>query len=108
MSVDKDILGIREELRQINLTLFQQGVEMRTIKDNLHAMERAFPDGAESHRNAHQALIDAANEEKEFYRMLKHEAAKKGLAGMWYVFCVLCGLAAIGIAVKMGVDWRNW
>jgi hypothetical protein len=105
--VNQDIVQLKEDIRQINITLFQQGVSIRTMSDQLHAVELAFPDGTQSHRSAHQAMIDAAEEEKAFYRMLRHEAAKKGLAGLWYVFCTLFGLAIIGFAVKMGINWRD-
>ncbi len=60
----------------------------------------AFPDGTQSHRAAHQAMIDAAKQEAEFWRSLKVEMAKKSI---WGILQILSILLIAGIAAKFGL-----
>lgn len=60
----------------------------------------AFPDGAEAHRAAHQAMIDAAKAETEFWRGLKADIAKKSI---WGILQILLILLAAGLAAKFGM-----
>lgn len=68
-------------------------------------MSRAFPDGdPESHRDYHQAKIDAAVAEKEFYQSLKMKLAEAGALGALklVLWLLMMGLGA-AIAGKFGV-----
>ena len=60
----------------------------------------AFPDGADAHRLAHQAMIDAAKSEAEFWKGLKLEIAKKSI---WGILQVLLILTLAGVAAKFGL-----
>lgn len=60
----------------------------------------AFPDGPQKHREAHQAMIDAANQEAEFWRTLKIKMAEKSI---WGILQLLIFLVAAGIAAKFGL-----
>lgn len=60
----------------------------------------AFPDGADSHRLAHQAMIDAAKSEKEFWQGLKADIAKKSI---WGILQILIILTVAGVAAKFGL-----
>lgn len=60
----------------------------------------AFPDGAPAHCAAHQAMIDAAKQEAEFWRGLKIEIAKKSI---WGILHILTILVLAGLAAKLGV-----
>lgn len=60
----------------------------------------AFPDGTAAHRLAHQAMIDAANAEKEFWNGLKADIAKKSI---WGILQILTVLLIAGIAAKLGL-----
>lgn len=59
----------------------------------------AFPDGPTAHRLAHQAMIDAAKQEAEFWRGLKVEIAKKSI---WGILQILSILVLGGLAAKFG------
>lgn len=75
--------------------------EQARIKDLLDQLKvDAFPDGAEAHRAAHQAMIDAAKQEAEFWRGLKVEIAKKSI---WGILQILVILVAAGVAAKLGL-----
>lgn len=63
-------------------------------------VHEAFPDGAAAHRIAHQAMIDAANSEADFWRGLKLEIAKKSI---WGVLQILLILTIAGVAAKFGL-----
>ena len=54
--------------------------ESERLKTLIKQLEKdAFPDGAAAHRLAHQAMIDAAVAEKEFWNGLKADIAKKSI-----------------------------
>ena len=66
---------------------------------------QAFPHGdPESHREYHQAKIDAAEAEKEFYQTLKMKLAEAGALGALklVLWLLMMGLGAV-IAGKFGV-----
>ena len=66
---------------------------------------QAFPHGdPESHREYHQAKIDAAEAEKEFYQTLKIKLAEAGALGALklVLWLLMMGLGAV-IAGKFGV-----
>ncbi len=68
---------------------------IKAMIDDLSA--RAFPDGPDSHKLAHKAMMDAANAEREFWTELKVDFAKKSI---WGILQVLIFLAMAGLAVK--------
>lgn len=63
-------------------------------------LHTAFPDGPESHRLAHQTMIDAAKAEAEFWQGLKTDIAKKSI---WGILQILVILMCAGIAAKFGL-----
>lgn len=76
----------------------REQVRIKTLITELKT--EAFPDGAEAHRAAHQAMIDAAKAETEFWRGLKADIAKKSI---WGILQILLILLAAGMAAKFGL-----
>lgn len=75
--------------------------ELETVQKLIRALElEAFPDGAPAHRAVHQAMIDVANEQTEFWRSLKIEVAKKSI---WGILQILTILVCAGLAAKLGL-----
>lgn len=71
------------------------------FKAMLKQLEKdAFPDGSVAHRIAHQAMIDAATAEKEFWSDLRTDIAKKSI---WGILQILTVLAIAGLAAKLGL-----
>lgn len=61
---------------------------------------RAFPDGLEAHREAHERMIAAARSEEQFWKELKTDIAKKSIWGILHILIIL----TLGtVAVKLGV-----
>ena len=68
-------------------------------------MTRAFPEGdPESHRTYHQAKINAAKAEQEFYQTLKVKLAEAGALGLlrMIIWLLMMGLGAT-LAAKFGL-----
>ena len=69
-------------------------------------MQSGFPkseDGSvdyDGHRKYHEALIEAAKEQADFWRSLKLDIAKRGA---WAILTILCGLVLLGISAKFGI-----
>lgn len=64
----------------------------------------AFPDGVENHRNAHQAMIDAAKAQEEFWTGLKNRFVEKSIFGILQVVLMLTLVGLIGsLAGKLGL-----
>ena len=61
---------------------------------------RAFPDGPENHREAHEAMIRASAAQEKFWSELRVDIAKKGIMG---VLVIICGLILAGAAAKFGL-----
>ena len=75
--------------------------EKRNFEEGIANLKKdAFPDSPAAHRIAHQAMIDAANSEADFWRGLKLEIAKKSI---WGVLQILLILAVAGVAAKFGL-----
>lgn len=66
--------------------------------DAIQTLERAFPDGVENHRRAHEKMIKAAEAEERFWTELKGEIAKKSI---WGILQILTILVAAGLAAKI-------
>ena len=78
--------------------------ELREV-ENIKAMldefkAEAFPDGADRHKQAHQAMIDAAKAQADFFRGLKQDIAKRSLFG---ILQILLFLVCAGLAAKFGI-----
>lgn len=75
--------------------------EIEHVRTLIKALElEAFPDGPSAHRAAHQAMIDAAHAQEEFWRGLKVDVAKKSI---WGILQILTILVCAGIAAKFGL-----
>lgn len=74
--------------------------EKKNFEDGIAKLKAdAFPDGAENHKNAHQAMINAAQAQERFWNELKLDIAKKGT---WGLLVTLIGMVMLGVAVKFG------
>ena len=79
------------------------------ILDHLTRLEGAFArndDGSvdiDGHRRYHEAMIDAAKEQAQFWRELKIDIAKKGA---WGVLVIVVGLVVVGLQSKFGLGVR--
>lgn len=75
--------------------------EIEHVRTLIKALElEAFPDGPSAHRAAHQAMIDAARAQEEFWQGLKVDVAKKSI---WGILQILTILVCAGIAAKFGL-----
>jgi len=74
--------------------------KMDLILMELAQINAAFPDGPDSHRLAHLAMMKAAVAEERFWDELKLDIAKKGT---WGLLIIVLGLALIGLAAKFGI-----
>lgn len=75
--------------------------EVAMIDERLGVLkEEAFPDGPAAHKQAHQAMIDAANAQKEFWHSLKNEIITKSI---WGILRILAILLAAGVVAKFGL-----
>jgi hypothetical protein len=70
------------------------------VSDVRNQLLYAFPDGIEGHRSAHQAMIEAAKAEKEFWVGLSRRIAEKSIWGILHILAILL-LGAV--AAKLGV-----
>ena len=79
------------------------------ILDHLTRLEGAFArndDGSvdiDGHRRYHEAMIDAAKEQAQFWRELKLDIAKKGA---WGLLIIVLGLVVVGLQSKFGLGVR--
>jgi hypothetical protein len=74
--------------------------EQKWFHEEIGRVLRAFPDGVEAHRTAHEAMIKAAAAEEEFWRGLKADIAHKSI---WGILQILLILTAAGLAAKFGL-----
>ena len=90
-------------------TLESVAAQLAALDDKLSArireeeaiMSGAFPDGDwNDHRQVHERMIAAAEEERRFWAELRLDLAKKG---MWGLFLILLGLMVYGLAAKFGI-----
>lgn len=75
--------------------------KIEQVLSELEKINRAFPDGPESHRIAHEAMIKAAVAEERFWNELKIDVAKKGV---WGLLIIILGLSLVGLAAKFGIS----
>lgn len=78
-------------------------IELFHIERRLAAVEGAFPDGPEKHREYHQAKINAAKEEAEFWKTAKLELTKVGVSSLVGVIKTIAILAIVGVLYKFGL-----
>lgn len=74
------------------------------IIDRLDDLQSAFPsvDGRvdyAGHRNAHEAMIKAAQAQEKFWQEMRIDIAKKGA---WGILLLVVGLIITGIQIKVG------
>lgn len=89
--------GLIRERRKENIDLFMFDLRLREL-------ENAFPDGPDKHREYHQAKIDAAREEAEFWKSAKMELTKIGITSIFGVAKIILTLAVLGGLYKLGLD----
>ena len=100
--MDRDCIS-KDEARRIESQLDEILSEVKKIHG-------AFPrtgDGEvdfSGHREAHEAMIEAAKAQTEFWRELKLDVIKKGV---WGLLIIICGLAITGFATKLGIAEIN-
>lgn len=84
--------------------------EWNEIERRLAAVELAFPDGPEKHRDYHQGLINAAREEAEFWKAAKMELTKIGISTIFGVAKIVGMLALLGLMYKLGLEsvWASF
>lgn len=63
----------------------------------------AFPDGPIKHGEYHQAKINSAKEEAEFWKAAKMELTKGGVSAILWVVKTVLILAAVGFLYKVGL-----
>ena len=63
----------------------------------------AFPDGPQKHAEYHQAKINTAKEEAEFWRAAKAELTKVGIKALTGVIKTVLLLALAGLLYKIGL-----
>lgn len=100
-----DDQGVRHETRE------EMSIERKLdlILDHLTKIEGAFArneDGTvdiDGHRRYHEAMIEAAKEQAQFWRELKLDIAKKGA---WGLLIIVLGLVVVGFQSKFGLGVR--
>ena len=91
------------ELEEIVDRKFREHEERETVmvEERIAALkEEAFPDGAGKHRESHQAMIDAAEAQAEFYQWLKREIITKSI---WGILRILAIFLVAGVVAKFGL-----
>jgi len=74
-----------------------------SVEERFKDLASAFPDGPLKHREYHQAKIDAAREEAEFWKAAKLEMTKAGVSTLLGVFKTILVLAFVGLLFKFGL-----
>jgi hypothetical protein len=78
---------------------------LETQEDRWREMlAQAFPDGdVKAHRDYHQGLMDAADEQKRFWEDARRILISKGIDGLLSVIKIVLLLAVVGAAAKFGL-----
>ena len=92
---DVRALHERQERSDANLEAHAEREERQIAE-----IMRAFPDGPDRHRAAHEAMIAAAQAQEQFWKDLRLDVAKKGV---WGLMVIVCGLVIAGVAAKFGI-----
>ena len=82
--------------------------EAAMVEERIEALKKEdFPDSATKHRDAHQAMIDAAETQREFYQWLKREIVTKSI---WSILRILAIFLAAGVIAKfsLGPSYIAW
>ena len=74
--------------------------ERAWLRAEIDRVMRAFPDGVEAHRTAHEAMIKAAAAEEAFWRGLREDIMHKSI---WGILQILLILTVAGLAAKFGL-----
>lgn len=86
------IIDRRKECQQCHL-----------LERRLLLVEGAFPDGPEKHAAYHQAKINAAKEEADFWKTAKAEVTKNGVAAVFGVIKIIATIGALALMYKLGL-----
>jgi hypothetical protein len=76
------------------------------VMEELSKINSAFaknPDGSvdhAGHRQYHEAMIQAADAQKQFWQELRLDIAKKGV---WGLLIIVVGLVLVGLSAKLGI-----
>lgn len=89
--------SIASSNRKIDRAITNQSVIDKQLKEVLSA----FPDGAENHREYHEAIIKAKKAEEDFWIDMKKEIIKKGLIGF---LVILLGLTWLGVQAWLRIN----
>ena len=87
-------------------TLENLEAQLTEILGEVRRIHGAFPRteagecDLDGHRKYHEALIEAAKEQAEFWRDLRRDLAKKGA---WSLLLLICGLILAGVMTKLGL-----
>lgn len=79
--------------------------ELRHMNHMLEELTEAFVIGKDGkpdfsgHRSAHEAMIEAAKAQRDFWVEMKKDLAKKGATGL---LVIIMGLIVVGIQTKLG------
>lgn len=78
--------------------------EARERRAYRELFDQAFPEGdLAGHRAYHEARIEAAKAEEEFWRVAKETLIKKGVTSLVWLVGVIASLAVLGLAVNLGL-----
>lgn len=100
--MDRDCIT-KDEARKIELQLDEILAEVKKIHGAFPRTDHGEVDFS-GHREAHEAMIEAAKAQTEFWRELKLDVIKKGV---WGLLIIVCGLAITGFAAKFGIAEIN-
>ena len=89
----------KEEARSIEHRLDEILQEVKRVHGAFPRTEDGDVDFL-GHREAHEAMIEAAKAQAEFWKELKLDVIKKGV---WGLLIIVCGLAITGFAAKFGI-----
>lgn len=88
----------RKDRRVTDIALIELSAKIENLTVMVEQLNHAFPEGAEKHREAHEAWQKAKEEEAAFWKELKLEVAKKGAIGL---VMLLIGVFLVGVSVKL-------
>lgn len=94
---DKELESFHQEFRE-HVERFER--HMQDEAALMSSFLKAYPnDDPVAHRQYHEAVMRAAEEQEKFWRELRIDIAKKSI---WGIITLLVGLVLAGAAVKLG------
>lgn len=96
LQLKDDVEQMSEDRKALCIALENNTQAIKAVQT---ALESAFPDGdGVAHRIAHEAWIEAKKEERDFWRSVKLDLAKKGI---WAILISLTALAFSGLLLML-------